>query len=136
MVDRDRRVDDLCRMRLRAAILLLPLAAMACAGGPDRKLVLASLVGQPEADAVRQLGVPTRVYETGGRKFIAYDERRTDLLPGTPFLGGYGGFGYFGAGYGGFGGFPPQIIERGCETTLEVAGGRVVSWALRGSACS
>ena len=129
-------MDDLCRMRLRAVIVLLPLAAAACATGPDRRVVLASLVGQPEAEAVRQLGVPTRTYETGGRKFIAYDDRRADLLPGTPFLGGYGGFGYIGAGYGYFGGFPPQVIERGCETTLEVASGRVVSWALRGAACS
>ncbi len=119
---------------MRTAVLLLPLAAAACATGPDHRVVLASLVGQPEAEAVRQLGVPTRAYETGGRKFLAYDERRADLLPGTPFLGGYGGFG-FGAGYGYLGGFPPQIIERGCETTLEVAGGRVVSWALRGAAC-
>ena len=95
-------------------------------------MVLASLVGQPETEVVRQLGVPTRSYETGGRKFIAYDERRTELIPQAPFIGG---FGYFGYGYGGFGGLPAQLIERGCETTLEVAGGRVVSWTLRGSAC-
>lgn len=135
MVDTARRANDLCGMRLRAAVLLLPLAAAACAAGPDRRVVLAGLVGQSETEAVRQLGVPTRSYETSGRKFIAYDERRADLLPGTPFLGGYGGLGYIGAGYGTFGGFPPGIIERGCETTLEVAGGRVVSWALRGAAC-
>ena len=115
----------------RNLILAGCLALAACATGPDRRQVLASLVGQPETEAVRQFGVPTRTYETGGRKFIAYDERTTDLLPSGPFLGG---FGYF--GYGGFGGFPPQLIERGCETTLEVAGGKVVSWALRCNACT
>ena len=113
------------------ALLLCTLAG-ACATGPDRRLVLASLVGQSETEVVRQLGVPTRSYETGGRKFIAYDERRTDVVPPQPFIGG---FGYFGYGYGTFGAFPAQLVERGCETTFEVSGGRVVSWSLRGNAC-
>ena len=111
--------------------MLLCLAMAACATGPDRRTVLAGLVGQPETEAVRQLGVPSRAYEAGGRKFLAYDERRTDLIPVSPFIGG---FGYFGYGYGGIG-LPAQAIERGCETTLEVSGGRVVSWSLRGNAC-
>lgn len=114
---------------MRVPVLLLCLAAAACATGPDRRVLLGALVGQPEAEVVRQFGVPDRSYETGGRKFIAYDERRTDVIPASPFLGGFGYFGY------GYGGFPPQLVERGCETTLEVAGGRVVSWSLRGNAC-
>ncbi len=117
---------------MRHLTLAICLSIAACASGPDRRQVLASLVGQPETEVVRQLGVPNRSYETGGRKFIAYNERRTDLIPAGPFFGGFGGFGY---GYGGFGGFPPQLIERGCETTFEVSGGRVVSWALQGNAC-
>ncbi len=119
-------------MTMRHLVLVLCLAAASCTAGPDRRVVLASLVGQPETEVVRQLGVPNRSYETGGRKFIAYDERRTDLIPPSPFIGG---FGYFGYGYGTFGGFPAQLIERGCETTFEVSSGRVVSWALRGNAC-
>ena len=118
-------------MTLRKAAIALCLLATACATGPDRRVVLASLVSRPEAEVVRQFGVPSRAYETGGRKFIAYDERRADLIPGTPFLGG---FGYFGYGYGSVG-FPPQVIERGCETTFEVAAGQVQSWSLRGNAC-
>ena len=113
-------------------ILALCLLAGACASGPDRRLALASLVGQPETEVIRQLGVPTRSYETGGRKFIAYAEQRAELIPPVPFIGG---FGYFGYGYGSFGSFPAQVVERGCETTFEVSGGRVVSWSLRGSAC-
>lgn len=116
----------------RHLTLALCLGIAACAYGPDRRQVLASLVGQPDTEVVRRFGVPARSYETGGRKFIAYDERRTDLIPGGPF---FGGAGYFGYGYGGFGSFPPQLIERGCETTFELSGGRVVSWALRGNAC-
>jgi hypothetical protein len=111
---------------MRNLTLALCLVLAACASGPDRRQVLASLVGQPDTEVVRQFGVPTRTYETGGRKFIAYDERRTDLLPGGPF---FGGFGYFGYGRGGFGGFPPQLVERGwypgrCGGTLAVRGVR------------
>lgn len=117
----------------KALAWLLCLAVAGCVTGPDRRLLLTSLVGQPEAEIVRQFGVPTRTYEAGGRKFIAYDERHTDLIPPAPFIGG---FGYFGYGYGTFGSFPARLIESGCETTFEVAGGRVVSWALRGNTCS
>ena len=28
-----------------------------------------------------------------------------------------------------------SVVERGCETTFELAGGRVASWSLRGNAC-
>ena len=97
--------------------------------GPDTRV---TLVGQPETELVRQLGVPSRTYDAGGRRFIAYSERRTDIYGGGPF---FGGFGYFGAGYGLYGAFPAQVVERGCETTFEVGEGRVVSWALRGNAC-
>ena len=128
----------------RVFALLFPLALAACAvnNGEERRAYLTSLVGAPETELVRQLGVPTRSYETTGRKFVAYDERRVDVVPAGPFFGGFGyGHGY--GGYGGFGGFgsgfgyafPPQVVERGCETTFEIDGGRVQSWALRGNAC-
>ena len=124
-------------MRLLPVALLLTLPIMGavagCAPGVDRRAYLASLVGQPEAEVVRQLGVPSRAYETGGRKFIAYTEQRTDVLPLGGFYGG--GLGFWGAGYGYFGGFAPQVIERRCETTFEIAEGRVLSWALRGNVC-
>lgn len=114
-------------------IVLLALALAACVNyGAQRRAFLTSLIGQPEAAAVQALGVPTRTYETGGVKFLAYDERRLDVIPGGPFFGGYG---VWGAGFGGFYDFPTEVIERGCETTLEVANGRVRSWTLRGSLC-
>ena len=125
----------------RALAVLLPVALAACAvnTGEDRRAYLSSLVGAPETELVRQLGVPTRSYETTGRKFVAYDERRVDVYPGAPFFGGFGGFGYgygrFGSGFGASYAFPPQVVERGCETTFEIDGGRVQSWALRGNAC-
>ncbi len=124
-------------------VLPLLLAALAgCAPSFDRPAFLATLVGQPEAEVVRRLGVPSRTYEADGRKFLAYSERRSELIGGGPFFGGFGSFGsgFGGSGFGGSGfgysaAFPAEIIERDCETTLEVGGGRVLAWSLRGSAC-
>ena len=128
------RLDSLRLNFLKRAAppLLLAAALAACAPAFDRPAFLSTLVGQPEAEVVRRLGVPSRTYEAGGRKFLAYVERRTDATPGGPF---FGGFGYFGSGFGYYGAFPPQVIERGCETTFEVAEGRVLTFALRGNSC-
>lgn len=106
-------------------------AALLAGCGPafNRPAFLATLVGQPEAEVVRRLGVPSRTYETNGRKFLAYSERRSEVLS----LGvGFGGYGYFGPN---FGYYPSQVIERGCETTFEIGDGRVLTWSLRGNAC-
>ncbi len=116
---------------MRTPWVLLLLVVSACTAGPDRRAYLSTLVGQPEAEVVRQLGVPTRVYETGGHKFLAYVERRERVYGGPVF----GGFGYFGAGYGFYDGFPAEVTVRTCETTFEVADARVLTWALRGNAC-
>ena len=120
---------------MKRAVLLATLLA-ACSTGPDRAAFLNTLIGASETDLVRQLGVPSRTFDTPGHHFLAYAERRLDYIPGGPFFGGYG----FGPGYGyGFGGlgaaFPPEVIDRQCETTFDVVGGRVQSWAFRGNAC-
>lgn len=111
----------------KITLVALALALSACGVNPgvQRRAFLASLIGQPEATAVHALGVPARTYQTGGVKFLAYEERRAAVIPGRTFLGPYG---YYDA-------FSPEIIERGCETTLEVAGGIVRSWNLRGMLC-
>lgn len=107
--------------------LILAVLLAGCAPAFNRPAFLASLVGQPEAEVVRQLGVPSRTYEANGRKFLAYSERRSEIVS----LGvGFGG--YFGPS---FGYSPSEIIERGCETTFETANGRVLTWSLRGNAC-
>lgn len=94
----------------RIVPLLLALALPACADqGAERRAVLASLIGQSEAGVVQRLGLPSRTYEAGGAKVLAYDEGRI-ATPGGPLPG--------------------------CEMTLAVAGGRVQSWTLRGSYCT
>jgi hypothetical protein len=93
-----------------------------------RQAYLSRLIGQPEAALVQQMGVPTRSYEVGGAKYLAYSENRVDILPAFPsynpfFTGWYGG------------GFPPQVVNLQCETTFAVTGGTVTSFTLRGNAC-
>ena len=129
------------------AAVLLTLAAAGCAAPIDRAPYLNSLIGLPEADLVRRMGVPSRTYDTGGHHFLAYQERRTSIYGTGPSFGfgGFGdgfGYGYGGGGFGGgFGGLgynftSSQVVERICETTFEVTGGKVTTWSLRGNACT
>ena len=86
----------------RAATLLLLTALCAsglgaCAPRLDRRALLAPLIGVSETELVARMGVPNRVYQTGDVKFLAYGDRRIDVIPGTyPFWGPwsypYGGF--------------------------------------------
>ncbi len=117
---------------LLAALLLL-LAACDPYALQRRQAEAARFVGASEADLVRQLGVPTRSFEAGGRRFLAYDQGHTDIVPPLyPWRPAwpYGGFGF---GYGGD--FPAQVVQDVCETTFEVAAGRVTGFTLRGNAC-
>jgi hypothetical protein len=116
--------------------VLFPLVLAGCViwPSPARVAALNALVGQNETELVRQLGVPTRSFTTGGHTFLAYDERRVDVVPGwQPYP--YGPFGWgWGWGWSG-GGFPPQAVTYTCETTFELNGNIVASWTLRGNAC-
>lgn len=121
---------------MKRLALLSVLGLAACTNYvAERAGFLNSLVGQPEAVLVQQLGVPGRVFETGGHRFIAYTAQRTTVYGGGGF--GYGGFGY-GRGFGGFGAFdafPTEVVARVCETTFDLQGGIVRSWALHGNGC-
>lgn len=117
-----------------AGLILLPLLS-ACVSGPDRRIELDGLIGKPEADAVRMLGVPDRTFDTNGHRFLAFVDRRSEA-----YGGGVGIFGTYGYSYGGPGVLAydpgPAVYQRLCETTLEIADGRVSSYSLRGNACS
>jgi hypothetical protein len=110
-------------------LLALAGSVAGCGNGlAARQAELAQWVGKPETDLVGIMGVPTRTYETGGMKFLTYEDRRVEIVPGTP---------YFGPGpfwYGG--GFPPTAMTLACETTFTVASGVVRAFSLRGNACA
>jgi hypothetical protein len=120
---------------MRTLLLGLMLLLAACVPRVDRRLFLDTLVGQPETEVIRQRGVPIRTYESGGHKFIAYLDQRSTILYGGPMFGGgfYGG-GFYGGGFG-YDAFPTEVVRRSCETTFEIANGRVQTYALRGNDC-
>lgn len=112
----------------RAVLMLLTGLLAGCVNQlAAREAYLSKFVGQPDSAVVQAMGVPTRTYETGGVKYLAYDEHRVDLIPATPTYGPYY-LGWYNA-------FPPQVIQLDCETTFEVVEGKVRSFNLRGNAC-
>ncbi len=117
---------------MRTIILALLLAGCVQTAPVDREAMLARFVGQTEEVLVREMGVPARVVETGGRKFFAYVEKRAEYYQPPPLFMGYG--------RGPFGGMPHfqagETIERVCETTFELAEGKVVSARMRGDLCN
>jgi hypothetical protein len=96
-----------------------------------RQAELTKWIGRPEVDLVQAMGVPTRTYETGGLKFLAYEERRVEIVPGSPYFVGPDPFWY--GGYGG--GFPPTAVTLVCATTFTIGDGVVRTFTLRGNAC-
>jgi hypothetical protein len=116
---------------MRRTLLVLALLLGGCVNLlAQREAFLQQFVGKPDSVLVQQLGVPTRSYETGGVKYLAYTESRVDLVPSTPALGfGPPFWGWYG------GGFPPQVVNLVCETTFAVTDGTVRSFTLRGNAC-
>lgn len=99
----------------------------------QREARLNLFIGQPESMLVQALGVPDKSIETGGVKYLAYNERRLDVIPGSPsYFPGMWPYGWYGP-YGPS--IPPQVINLECETTFAVTGGIVRSYTLRGNAC-
>jgi len=119
------------------AVAFLVLAGCASSGRPELEARLGELMSIPEAELVRRVGVPARVHEAEGRRFLAYVELWPDVAytPWTSIgIGHFGRGGGIGMGMGSSFG-SPQFIDRYCEATFEVAEGRVAGFALRGSSC-
>ena len=128
-------------MRRLIPFLAVPVLALsACATRPSLSGRLSAYVGRSELDLVSALGVPTRSYETGGQKFLAYEEQSTVALPGGvaggPFYGPFGGpfgRGYYGGAYAGFG---TTYAPVQCDVTFGLREGRVASFTYRGQGCN
>lgn len=103
-------------------VIGLALFVAGCTNGlAQRQAELALWVGRPETDLVGVMGAPSRSYETGGMKFLTYEDRRLELVPGSPYYWS--------------GGFPPTALNLVCDTTFTVGGGVVRAFSLRGNAC-
>jgi hypothetical protein len=115
---------------MRTLVFGLLLALAACAQEPPLETRLQPFVGQSEAALVGALGVPNSTYETGGTRFLQYEERSTTVYPGDPYP-------YWGP-YRRFGGpiySPPLVVMRECAITFAVRQGRVESFTFRGNGC-
>jgi hypothetical protein len=111
-------------------VWLIGLAGLtaACTNGlAARQAELTQWVGRPETELLGTMGAPTRSYDAGGMKFLTYEDRRVEIVPGAPFYGP-GPFGYGD-------GFPPTATTLVCNTTFTVASGVVRAFSLRGNAC-
>ena len=129
----------------RAALLLGLTLLAACAGGGAAEFDhnMASYVGQPEVRLVEGLGVPHRVYESEGRRFLGYDFSGTSAPAYSGFSFGVGGGSFSGGHHGG--GFGTGIgigIPLGggyeaqpCLVTFEIRDGRVLDFRRQGESC-
>ncbi len=119
----------------RYLLLVLVTVLAACTPASQRQELanrLSVFVGRGEADLVREMGVPSRTYETGGARFLAYASTSTVVYPG--YYGGYGGWGWRGPYYGGWG-TAPEVIQNTCEATFELREHRVLGVTVRGNGC-
>ncbi len=115
-------------MRVLILLAVLVLAASADPAAIARHQArLNAFIGESETDLVRQLGVPSRSFDSDGHRFLAYSTSQVDIWPGPPLIG----FGRYGYG----GGFPPQVVQWRCDTTFELVDGHVVTWKQRGNNC-
>ena len=113
----------------RVVLLFVGLLATGCVNQvAQRQTYLDQFIGQPESALVQALGVPTRSIEAGGVQYLAYSERRVDIVPAIPTYGPWF-YGWTG------GGFPPQVVEWNCETTFAITDAKVTNYTLRGNAC-
>lgn len=115
---------------MRRFLLALPLALLlaACETGPTLDQQLGTFIGRSEGDLVAALGVPTRTFETDGRRFLQFESRRTVFVPQpAPY------FGPFGPRYWG----PPmeRPVAVGCDITFEMRDGRAQAFSYRGNGC-
>ncbi len=109
-------------------VLLCSLATAGCATGPTLDQRLLPFVGRGEAELVAALGVPERTYEVEGRKFLTFEDRRSYIVAGDPFL--YPRYSRFGPYFA-----PPGYIVRTCEITFAVRQGRAEGFTYRGDGC-
>ena len=118
--------------RALLALLLLPPLLTACAQGPTLQQRLSTFVGQSEGDLVAQMGVPVRVHEAEGRRFLQFEQRRTVAISEPGFYRPH--FGPWGPRWA-YAPMPPSFAVYGCDITFALRDGRVESFTFRGQGC-
>jgi hypothetical protein len=99
-----------------AALGALALSGCGSAALDQRRAALSALIGRPEAEAVRALGVPETSYPLGDAKVLVRGQSETWRVPGAPGIPGWATF--------------------RCTTSVVVRRGLVSSFDLRGNGCA
>jgi hypothetical protein len=92
-------------------------------------------IGHTEIEIVQSAwGVPQRVYETGGHRFLVYEWHRTGTLPGSSpnYTSTVIGNQIFTNAYGGT---SPTNVTLACTTTFDLVNDVIVDWQGVGNAC-
>ena len=116
-----------CRL---APLTFSALLASACATQVDwpRRQALDSLVGRNDGAVIAALGPASRSFSDGTARFLAYDYRQTEFVPGqlgqqqpnSPDLWRV----------------TPALISNYCSTTFKLLDDKVVGWSLDGNDCA
>lgn len=105
-----------------------------CATTANYEKLLSSWVGHSELELIRAWGSPVGQYESGGVRFVTYEQRRNVFIPGTNptyQTNIIGNTAYTTA----VGGSPAYNIPLSCRTTFEIQNERVTSWRWEGNGC-
>ena len=73
------------------------------------------------------MGAPNRVYDSGGTKFLTYEDVYLQEGPAGPY--------YFGPGPAGPSGFGGTRFRTVCDTNFTISDGVVKAFSLRGNGC-
>ena len=119
-------------MRSWPSLLLILLAG--CARGPSLNERLSTFVGVGEADLVSALGVPVRVHEAEGRRFLQFEQRRSLTVAPPPSFYYAPYYGPWGPQFGYWPG-PPSVVQLVCDVTFSLRQGRVEGFTTRGEGC-
>jgi hypothetical protein len=114
-------------MRILGIILTAVSLAGCVSELAERQAELSRWVGQPDSQLVAAMGAPNRVYESGGIKFLTYEDVHYQEGPSGPY--------YFGPGPAAATGFSGTVYRTVCDTTFTVADGVVKAFSLRGNGC-
>jgi hypothetical protein len=118
------------------ALVACILIISGCATKEGYEKVVRSWIGSSEIELVRNWGPPTQAYETGGSKFLVYDNQGQLYIPGQaptyhttyyPYLGT--------ATTQAFGGTPPLLVPTRCTTVFETKDSQIVDYRFEGNKC-
>lgn len=125
---------------IRIAALLAPALLAGCASQAGFDQRMNALVGLPESELVRRIGLPDAAYAADGRRFLQYRQLGQQGQPAVqPVFGvGVGAFSFsrgVGVGTGVGIGTPNLMGPPLCTVVFEVVADRVTGFNRRGDGC-